>query len=126
LHIYEHSAGILSREPALATSPFSPKATLVQRFPLFAGISLPDCANIVSVAREKHFSRRQTIFAQGDPVRQILPLVSGCVKVTQFGQDGSEVILRLTGPGEIVGALGLCAEGAPWQLSSTRITRFSD
>jgi CRP-like cAMP-binding protein len=40
-------------------------------------------------------------------VRQISLVLSGCVKQTQFGQDGSEVILRLTGSGEIVGALGL-------------------
>lgn len=103
----------------LATSPFSPKAALVQRFPLFSGVSLSDCANVVSVAREKRFSRRQTIFSQGDPVHQILLLVSGCVKVTQFGPDGSEVILRLAGPGEIVGALGLCAEGGHGSTAQT-------
>jgi CRP-like cAMP-binding protein len=54
--------------------------------------------------------RRQTLFAEGDPVRQISLLLSGCVKLTQFGEDGSEVILRLAGPGEIVGALGLCSD----------------
>ena len=84
------------------------KAALVKRFPLFSGVSLPDCAHVVSNARENNFLRRQTLFAEGDPVRQILLLVSGCVKLTQFGEDGSEVILRLAGPGEIIGALGLC------------------
>lgn len=95
----------------MATSFINPKAALIHRFPLFAGVSLPDCAIIASSAWEKHFSRRQTIFVQGDPVREILLLVSGCVKLTQFGQEGSEVILRLTGPGQVVGALGLCKEG---------------
>lgn len=87
------------------------KIALVQRFPLFAGISSGDCANVVSAAHERHFLRRQTIFLEGDPIRQILLLLSGCVKVTQFGQTGSEVILRLNGPGEIVGAMGLRAGG---------------
>jgi len=103
----------------LATSPLIPRATLVQHFPLFSGVSPTDCASIVSSAREKHFPRRQTLFAQGDPVRQILLLISGCVKLTQFGADGSEVILRLTGPGEIVGALGLCAEGGHGSMAQT-------
>jgi len=103
----------------LATSPLSPRSTLIQRFPLFSGVSLADCTSIVSSAREKNFYRRQTIFAQGDPVRQILLLVSGCVKLTQFGQDGSEVILRLTGPGEIVGALGMCTEGGHGSTAQT-------
>lgn len=87
------------------------KIALVQRFPLFAGMAAADCGNIVGTAHERHFLRRQTIFLEGDPVRQILLLISGCVKVTQFGQSGSEVILRLSGPGEIVGAMGLRAQG---------------
>jgi CRP-like cAMP-binding protein len=94
----------------LAASLINPKATLIQRFSLFSGVSLSDCENIVSRAREKVFSRRQTVFTEGDSVRQILLLVSGCVKLTQVGQDGSEVILRLSGPGEIVGSLGLYSD----------------
>jgi CRP/FNR family transcriptional regulator, nitrogen oxide reductase regulator len=73
----------------------------------------------VASAREKRFSRRQTLFAEGDPVRQTLLLLSGCVKLTQFGQNGSEVILRLTGPGEMVGALGLCADCAHCSTAQT-------
>jgi CRP/FNR family transcriptional regulator, nitrogen oxide reductase regulator len=88
----------------------SQKAIAVKQLPLFSGVSVSDCANIVSSAREKNFARRQTIFAEGDPVRQISLLISGCVKLTQIGEDGSEVILRLAGPGEIVGALGLCTD----------------
>ena len=86
----------------------SQRAALVQQFPVFSNISLADCREIVSTAYEKEFSRRQTISLQGDPVRQVLLLISGCVKVTQLGQNGTEVILRLSGPGEIVGATGLC------------------
>jgi CRP/FNR family transcriptional regulator, nitrogen oxide reductase regulator len=33
------------------------------------------------------------------------------VKITQFGQNGSEVILRLSGPGELLGALESCSGG---------------
>jgi CRP-like cAMP-binding protein len=105
-----------------ATVPLSEKAALVQQFPLFSGVTLPDCSTVVSSAREKKFSRKQTLFAEGDPVRQIFLLVSGCVKLTQNGQNGSEVILRLAGPGEFVGALGLCADGG---YSSTAQTMES-
>jgi CRP-like cAMP-binding protein len=91
-----------------ATNPGSDRATLVQGFALFSGVSPSDCASIVSTAREKHFLGRQIIFAEGDPVRQIWLLLSGCVKVTQLGLNGDEVILKLNGPGEIVGAFGSC------------------
>ena len=93
------------------TSLMSQRATSVQRFALFSGIPLADCIKIVSTAQEKHFSRRQTIFFEGDPIRHIVFLLSGCVKVTQFGPNGQEVILRLNGPGEMVGMIGLHAKG---------------
>ena len=83
------------------------KAARVQHLPLFTGISPAACGEIVSLANEKVFSRRQTIFLQGDPEEQAILLTSGCVKTTQSGQDGSEVILRLNGPGDLIGATGL-------------------
>ena len=94
----------------LTTGSLTQKTALAQRFSLFAGVPPSDCASILSVAREKTYARRQTIFAEGDPVRQILMLLSGCVKLMQIGQDGSEVILRLACPGEVVGALALCSD----------------
>jgi CRP/FNR family transcriptional regulator, nitrogen oxide reductase regulator len=85
------------------------RVALVQQFVLFAGLGAADCANIVSSAHERDFARRQTIFFEGDPMQQILLLTSGCVKVTQFGQNGSEVILRLSGPGEVLGSIEQCS-----------------
>lgn len=91
--------------------PLNQKVLLAQRSPLLAGLSVPDCATVVAGSHERHFLRRETIFVEGDPMRQVLLLLSGCVKLTQFGQSGSEVILRLTGPGEMIGALALCSTG---------------
>lgn len=73
------------------------------------GVPFADSASVVAGAREKIFSRRQVIFAEGDPMQQILMVISGCVKLTQFGPDGGEVILRLAGAGEVIGALGPCS-----------------
>jgi CRP/FNR family transcriptional regulator, nitrogen oxide reductase regulator len=84
---------------------------LIQQFAIFKGISPADCTSILSASHEKHFLRRQTVFFEGDSVQQILLLISGAVKETQFGQNGAGVILRLSGPGEIVGTLGSCARG---------------
>ena len=103
-----------------ATNLLRQKAAVVQGFALFSGISPSDCASIVSTAREKRFLRRETIFAEGDPVRQILLLLSGCVKITQMGVNGNEVILRLNGTGEIVGAFGLCANLKCYQCSTAQ------
>lgn len=83
------------------------RAAAVEGFPLFFGITPADCLRIVSTAQERRFLRRQTVFFEGDPIRHVVLLTSGCVKITQVGLNGQEVILRLNGAGEIVGALGL-------------------
>lgn len=83
---------------------------MVQGFSLFADLSAADCATIVAAAREKAFARKQTIFAEGDSVEQVIMLLSGCVKISQIGLSGNEVILRLNGAGEIVGAFRMCTQ----------------
>src|SRR3989440_3076896 len=88
----------------------------VQRFALFSGMSPADCTSIVSAAHEKNFSRRQTIFVEGDPVQHVPLLVSGSAKVTQSGQSRGEVILRLCGPGEL---LSCCSEGRHCSTAQT-------
>lgn len=46
------------------------------------------------------------MFSIGDPVEEVALLLAGWVKVTHPGPRGNEVILRVTGIGEIVGAFG--------------------
>ena len=87
-------------------NPLSKKAESVEAFPLFSNVSLTAREEILSFADEVEFSRRQMLYFEGDPVRQIILLTSGSVKITQVGANGSEVILRLVGPREVVGAVG--------------------
>jgi CRP-like cAMP-binding protein len=82
------------------------RAALVQNFPLFLNLSPEECREIVLAARQENYERRQTIYLEGDPVNQIVFLTSGCAKVSQIGQNGSEVILRLHSAGEVVGKTG--------------------
>ena len=88
----------------------SRKVTLVQRSPLFANIPTADCQEIVSAARESEFSRREIIFLEGDPIGHVTLLTSGSAKVMRLAQDGTEVILRLAGPGDVVEVTGLLAQ----------------
>ena len=80
--------------------------SLVQGFTLFSDISAGDCSAIISAAHKEIYPRSQTIFSIGDGVEQVVLLLSGWVKITQPGPKGTEVILRLVGIGEIVGAFG--------------------
>jgi CRP/FNR family transcriptional regulator, nitrogen oxide reductase regulator len=82
-------------------------AKRVRDFPLFADIALSDRAQIIAAARERQLSRGQTIYNEGDSLRHFVLLTSGSAKMIQHGQDGSAVILRLCGPGDLVGTPGL-------------------
>jgi CRP/FNR family transcriptional regulator, nitrogen oxide reductase regulator len=81
----------------------TPERALALRSSLFSGASSAAYKEVVSVAHEKKFESGQVIFCQGDPAGQVLLLVAGCVKLLQVGANGDEIILRLIGPGELIG-----------------------
>jgi CRP/FNR family transcriptional regulator, nitrogen oxide reductase regulator len=81
----------------------SERIASLQGLTLFTNLSAADCAAIHSTAFEKRFWRYQTIFCEGDPARHVTVLLSGCVKVTQLGWKGDEVILRVNVIGDMLG-----------------------
>lgn len=95
------------------------REALVRHSPLFSDIPGTECREILSAAHEKRFSRRETLFLEGDPVRQVILLTSGTAKVVQFGQNGTEVILALRGPGDVVGTTGLRSESRHCAMAQT-------
>jgi CRP-like cAMP-binding protein len=74
---------------------------------LFSGISEHDCAHIASAAMRCSFARRETLFTQGQEVRELIFLQSGTVKHTQVSPDGDEALLRISCAGDIVCVQGL-------------------
>jgi len=84
------------------------RTDLVRSCSLFSEMPDEDRAKVVAAAQQRTYSRDKTIFFEGDRVQQVILLISGCVKVSQYGAEGQEVILRLAGPGE-----SLCGECFP-------------
>ena len=78
-----------------------------RRAPLFSGILPGDYSGISAAARVKVFVRGERLYLEGDSVKQVLLLTAGFVKITQLGTSGTEVIIRLCGPGDVLGAAGL-------------------
>lgn len=74
---------------------------------LMADVPPADYARILSFGRSIKIARRQTIFFAGDAVKEVLLLSEGCMKITLLSQTGGAVILRLVGPGEVIGTVGL-------------------
>ena len=70
---------------------------------LFAGLTPKDCYEIASCASARKFARDEVLFMQGQPVRNLVLLQTGSVKLTQLSANGNEVILWMNGEGEAVG-----------------------
>lgn len=102
-------AGSARTNGSVNASPLSRRATAMQQFSVFATLSTSELKEVTSAAHEKLLPRRETIYNEGDPIREVFLLTAGCVKVTQLGPNGQEVILRLHGPSELIGAQGLSA-----------------
>jgi CRP-like cAMP-binding protein len=82
-----------------------------QRPPLFSGILPADYTRIAAAARVKEFERGEMIYIEGDSVQQVFLLTSGFAKINKLGLSGSEVILRFSAPGDVLGAMGLFSTG---------------
>ena len=83
---------------------YNPLAT---RSELFAGLCSSVCTYVLSTARLMEVGSRQVIYFAGDQIQQIFLLTDGRVRITQFSERGTEVILRLCIPGEVISELAL-------------------
>jgi CRP/FNR family transcriptional regulator, nitrogen oxide reductase regulator len=90
-------------------TPLSQRLATAERIPLFYGLSRGESETIVGSAQERSIPIHCTIFSDGDPARAVFVLLSGRVKMTQRSPSGEEIILRVKGTGEVVGALGFAS-----------------
>jgi CRP-like cAMP-binding protein len=69
---------------------------------LFAGLPDQVISEVAASARPRTFLRNELLFMQGHPFLALILLQSGSVKHTQVGPNGTEVLLRVSGKGDIV------------------------
>ena len=79
------------------------RLAIVQSFTLFTDIPANDRYAITMAGRERRYLRGEVIQNEGADIREVILLTSGSVKMVQNSHNGSAVILRLCGPGELVG-----------------------
>jgi CRP-like cAMP-binding protein len=84
---------------------------LLEMSELFADLPSSVCTDIVSMARPRNYMCGHLMFFMGDTIKETLLLTAGQAKITQHAENGIEVILRLTAPGEVIGELGFEPRG---------------
>jgi CRP/FNR family transcriptional regulator, nitrogen oxide reductase regulator len=80
---------------------------LLQSNPLFKGLEPGELAAIAAAGRSRRFRSGTYLFRQGAPATTLYVLVAGQVKMTQITPEGHQVLLRITSPGDTLGAIAL-------------------
>jgi CRP/FNR family transcriptional regulator, cyclic AMP receptor protein len=67
--------------------------------------------NSAGVARTiTEFARKETLFSQGDPCKNIMYIQKGGVKISVVSKTGREAVVGLLGPGDFIGEGGLAGQ----------------
>jgi CRP/FNR family transcriptional regulator, cyclic AMP receptor protein len=78
--------------------------------------------NSVGVSKRRiEFRKRQTLFSQGEPAKNIFYIQEGSVKLAVTSAAGKEAVVTILGPGDFLGEA--CLAGQPlWIATATAMT----
>jgi CRP/FNR family transcriptional regulator, cyclic AMP receptor protein len=86
---------------------FFPQLTSLSAFPVFQGLIADEIVQVTKIVRPISVPRRTTIIRAGEPGNAAYLILSGTLKVHADQSDGSNVILGIHGPGQLVGEMSL-------------------
>lgn len=75
----------------------------VSRVPIFASLTAAQQVVVGSYARPVRLARGEQLYGPGDAVSQLFVVHSGRVKVLRVAASGNEQLVRVAGPGDVVG-----------------------
>lgn len=74
-----------------------------RRAPLFRGLNGCELTALLAEAQQKSAPRGSFFFHESDSAHHCHLLLAGRVKLVQGGEDGTQVVVRFVGPGEVFG-----------------------
>lgn len=78
-------------------------ASCVSRVPIFASLTPEQQEAVGGFARPIRLGRGEQLYGQGDAVSRLFVVHTGRVKVLRVAANGSEQLIRVAGPGDVVG-----------------------
>ncbi|UCF90403.1 MAG: Crp/Fnr family transcriptional regulator [Desulfobacterales bacterium] len=76
---------------------------IISAIPLFSDLSERHLEDIRRIVVEKHFSKGETVFSEGDQGNGFYVVVEGRIKISKVSIEGKEQILHIIGTGEPFG-----------------------
>ena len=80
---------------------------VLRNVPLFSGLEESELERLARVAGRRRVGRGEQVVRAGETADAFLIMLTGRAKVTNFDEEGREVILAWLGPGEFFGEMGL-------------------
>jgi CRP/FNR family cyclic AMP-dependent transcriptional regulator len=80
---------------------------VLRNVPLFSGLEESELERLARVAGRRRVGRSEQVVRAGETADALLIMLTGRAKVTNFDEEGREVILAWLGPGEFFGEMGL-------------------
>jgi CRP-like cAMP-binding protein len=93
---------------------------MLQRSPLFRGLSSPALERIAALAVQRSFRNGEIVFSQGDPGDALYAVVTGKIRISSGAADGREIFLNIMEPGDTFGEIALL-DGGTRTASATAI-----
>ena len=89
---------------------------VLRNVPLFSGLDESELQRLSQVAMRRRAGRNEQVVRAGEDAESLIVLLTGRAKVTNFDEEGREIILAWLGPGEFFGEMGLI-DGSPRSAS---------
>jgi len=96
--------------PVVDTAQHSP---CVRRVPMFSRLTAEQQDLVATFARPRHLRAGDILHRAGDPLGQLFVVHTGTVKVVHSGPSGRTQLVRVVGPGEVVGEHAFLTGGRP-------------
>jgi CRP/FNR family transcriptional regulator, nitrogen oxide reductase regulator len=80
---------------------------ILQAMPFFAGLSERDWEKVIDLFSERQYQKDDYIFLEGEAPEALYIIRSGKVKVLRHSTDGKDVVLRVGGPGHLLGTVAV-------------------
>lgn len=80
---------------------------ILGKVPLFSGLQTEDLQTLATIVSKKEYTKKETLFHQGDPGEEFMILAEGSVKVELMNAEGKELTLTILTPYQFLGELAL-------------------
>ncbi len=83
----------------------------LKKIPIFRGLRDFDYSMIFHLGKIKQLQKNIYLFNQGEEAEGIFILLEGKIKISQTGEEGNQVLLRVLGPGQLVAGVAVLENG---------------